>query len=303
MADDYVATHEGGWRNSKHRWQWTQTLTGYCGPIRDMPVDQIGTDDVLAVLTPPWTRAPVTGSRLRGRIEKVLDAARALGHIDRDRANPARWKGHLELLLPKPAKLMRGHHRAMTYADTPAFVQRLRAMTSTAALAMEFLILTATRSGETLGARWEEIDFDKAVFTIPPGRMKTNEAFSVPLSDRALAILRTLEAGRGKNPFVFAGRPQRPLSNMALAMLLRRMKADVTAHGMRTSFRTWCSEVADVEFELAELCLSHRIGSAVSRAYNRTTMTERRRPVMQAWSDYVTGKIADNIIPLRRAAQ
>jgi integrase len=140
------------------------------------------------------------------------------------------------------------------------------------------------------------------VWTISKERMKTNEAFSVPLSDRALAILRTLEATPGDNPFVFAGRPQRPLSNMALAMLLRRMDVDVTAHGMRTSFRTWCSEVAHVEFELAELCLSHRIGSAVSRAYNRTTMTERRRPIMAAWADYVTGKTSDNVVTLKRGA-
>lgn len=301
-ADKYVATHEGGWRNSKHRWQWTQTLTQHCGPIRDMPVDQIGTDDILAVLTPLWAARSVTASRLRGRIERVLNAARALGHIDKDRANPARWKAHLDELLPKPKKLARGHHAAMPYAETPAFVERLRAMNSTAALALEFVILTASRSGETLGARWEEIDFVNAVFTIPPGRMKTNEAFSIPLSDRALAILRTLEATRGENPFVFAGRPQRPLSNMALAMLLRRMDVDVTAHGMRTSFRTWCSEVAHAEFEIAELCLSHRIGSAVSRAYNRTSMLERRRPLMQAWADFVTGKAGADIIPLRRAA-
>ena len=300
MADEYIKTHQGGWRNSKHKWQWSQTLSEYAAPIRDMPCDQIGTDDILAVLTPLWTRAPVTGSRLRGRIEKVLDAARARGHIDRDRANPARWRGHLELLLPKPAKLARGHHRAMTYADTPEFVQRLRTMNSTAALALEFLILTATRSGETLGARWEEIDFHNAVFTVPPGRMKTNEAFSVPLSDRALAILRTLEATRGENPFVFAGRPQRGLSNMACSMLLRRMDVDVTVHGFRTSWRTWASDVALVEFEVAELCLSHRIGSAVSRAYNRTTMTERRRPVMQAWADHCCGKTADNVVDIQR---
>ena len=303
MADDFVATHEGGWRNPKHRWQWTQTLTSYCAPIRDMPVDQISTDDILAVLKPLWTRAPVTGSRLRGRIEKVIDAARALGHIDRDRANPARWRGHLELLLPKPAKLARGHHAAMPYADISAFVQRLRSMQagSTAALAMEFVILTATRSGETLGAQWGEIDFDNAVLAIPPGRMKTNDAFSVPLSDRALDILRALEAERGKNPFVFAGRPQRPLSNMALAMLLRRMGVDVTAHGFRTSFRTWCSDVAHAEFEVAEQCLSHRVGSAVSRAYNRTSMLERRRPIMTAWANYIGGSDASNVVSLRQA--
>jgi integrase len=190
----------------------------------------------------------------------------------------------------------------MPYDQLPEFVQRLRASTSTAALALEFLILTATRSGETLGAQWGEIDFDNAVLTVPPGGMKTNEAFSVPLSDRALAILRTLEAGRSQNPFVFAGRPLRALSNMALAMLLRRMNVEVTAHGMRTSFRTWCSDVAHAEFEVAELCLSHRVGSAVSRAYNRTSMLERRRPLMQSWSDYVTGETADNVIALKRGA-
>jgi integrase len=302
MADDYVATHEGGWRNSKHRWQWTQTLTQHCAPIRYMPVDQIGTDDILTVLKPLWTRAPVTGSRLRGRIERVLNAARARGHIDKDRANPARWKAHLDELLPKPKKLAHGHHAAMPYADAPAFLQRLLASTSTAALALEFLILTATRTGETLGAQWSEISFETATLTVAKERMKTNEAFSIPLSDRALTILRTLEAARGKNPFVFAGRPQRPLSNMALAMLLRRMEINVTTHGFRTSFRTWCSDVAHAEFEIAEMCLSHRVGSAVSRAYNRSSMLERRRPLMQAWADFVTGKSGGNVVPFRAAA-
>ena len=304
MADDFVATHEGGWRNPKHRWQWTQTLTSYCAPIRDMPVDQIGTDDVLAVLKPLWTRAPVTGSRLRGRVEKIIDAARALGHIHRDRANPARWKGHLELLLPKPKKLARGHHKALAYADTPAFVQRLRSVQAgnAAALALEFLILTATRTGETLNATWDEIDFDAATWTVPKERMKINAIFDVPLSDRALDILRALDANRGKNPFVFAGRPQRPLSNMALAMLLRRMGVDFTVHGFRTSWRTWASDIAHVEFEVAEACLSHRVGSDVSRAYNRTSMLERRRPIMQAWSDHVTSKTSANVLPFRAAA-
>jgi integrase len=279
-------------------------LVVHLGTIRDMRVDQIGTDDILAVLKPLWTRAPVTGSRLRGRIERVLNAARALGHIDKDRANPARWKSHLDELLPKPKKLARGHHAAMPYDQLPEFVKRVRSMQagSTAALAMEFVILTATRSGETLGAQWEEVSFDAATLIIPPGRMKTNEAFSVPLSDRALDILRALEAERGRNPFVFAGRPQRPLSNMALAMLLRRMNVDVTAHGFRTSFRTWCSDVAHAEFEVAEQCLSHRVGSAVSRAYNRTSMLERRRPLMQAWADFVTGETGGNVVPFRAAA-
>ncbi len=302
MADDYVATHEGAWRNSKHRWQWTQTLTQHCGPIRDMPVDQIGTADILAVLKPIWAKTPETASRLRGRIESVIDAARALGHILEDKANPARWKGHLDHLLPKRAKLTRGHHKALAFGDIPELVKRLRTVQAGngAALALEFLILTATRTGETLGMQWDEIDLPNAVWTIPPGRMKTGDEFLVPLSDRALDILRTLEAKRGQNPFVFPGRPMRALSNMACAMLLRRLGVDATVHGCRTSFRTWASDVAHAEFEIAELCLSHRIGSAVSRAYNRTTMLERRRPLMCAWADFVTGKTSDNVIALKR---
>ena len=301
-ADQYLETHQADWRSSKHRWQWTQTLTTYAAPIRNMPVDEIKTAHVLTCLKPLWARAPVTASRLRGRIEKVLDAARALGHIDEDKANPARWKGHLDHLLPKRNKLDQdNHHKALPYADVPELVKRLRAASMTA-LALEFLILTATRSGETLGTQWDEIDFLSAVWTIPPGRMKTNEAFDVPLCDRALFILRTLEAARGKSPFVFAGRPQRPLGHMALTMVLRRMDVRVTAHGFRTSFRTWASDVAHAEFEIAELCLSHRVGSAVSRAYNRTSMLERRRPLMQAWADFVIGANPDNVVPLRRGA-
>jgi integrase len=182
-------------------------------------------------------------------------------------------------------------------------VQRLRSVQAgnAAALALEFLILTATRTGETLNATWDEINFDTATWTVPKERMKINAIFDVPLSDRALDILRGLEANRGKNPFVFAGRPQRPLSNMALAMLLRRMGVDFTVHGFRTSFRTWCSDVAHAEFEVAEQCLSHRVGNDVSRSYNRTSMLERRRPIMQAWSDHVTGSDAVNVVPLRAA--
>ena len=161
-----------------------------CDPIRAKSVDQIGTADVLAVLKPLWCRIPETASRFRGRIETVIDAARALGHIPEDKANPARWKGHPDHLLSKPEKLARGHHAALPYADVPEFVKRLRAVQAgnTAALALEFLILTSTRSGETLGAQWDEIDFDTAMWTIPKERMKkTNEEFSVPFSDRALA--------------------------------------------------------------------------------------------------------------------
>jgi integrase len=198
----------------------------------------------------------------------------------------------LDKLLPKPAKLSRGHQKALRFGDVPAFVARLRASGGMAALALEFLILTATRTGETLGAMWREIDLNRAVWTIPPSRMKTGDALSVPLSERAQAILADARRAASKEPgpdgFVFPGViPKRSLSNMALAMLLRRTGVDATAHGFRTSFRTWCSDVAHVPFEVAEACLSHRVGSAVSRAYARSDMLERRRPVMTEWAAFL----------------
>jgi integrase len=238
--------------------------------------------------------------------DAVIEAAQVLGHIAEDKANPARWKGHLDKLLPKPAKLSRGHQKAVPYGDVPAFVERLRSSNGMAALALEFLILTATRTNETLGAQWREIDLDNAIWTIPRDRMKTGDVFSVPLSERALATLddarRTVRKEPTDDSFVFFGaRPRHPLSSMALAMLMRRMGVEATPHGFRTSFRTWASDVAHTPFEVAEAALSHRVGSAVSRAYARSDMLERRRPVMAAWQDYAGGKDAANVVPLKRA--
>jgi integrase len=221
---------------------------------------------VLRVLEPKWRDAPETMSRLRGRIEVVLAAAQVAGWIDPDKPNPARWRGWLDHMLANPKKIGdRGHHAALGYASIPALMARLAGTEGAAAKALRLVILTASRTSEVLGMRFDEVDFDSAVWRVPANRMKTNEVHEVPLSDAAVAILRAQEAQRGENLYVFPGRPMRGLSNMALLMLLRRMGVAVTAHGMRTSFRTWCSEVAHVEFELAELCLSHRIGSAVSR--------------------------------------
>ena len=304
MADQYIAAHEAGWRNPKHRWQWRQTLTTYAAPIRDMPVDQIDAKAVLRVLEPIWNDIPESASRLRGRIEAILAAAQVAGWIDPDKPNPARWKNWLDHMLPKPKKLgVRGHHKALAYADVPALMARLAETSGVAGKALQFLILTATRTGETLGARWDEIDRDAAVWSIPKERMKTGDEFSVPLSDRAVAILAEARQAARKPPtgdsFVFFGViPKRPLSNMALSMLLRRMNVDVTVHGFRTSFRTWCSDVAHAEFEVAEMCLSHRVGNDVSRSYNRTDMLERRRPLMQSWCDFVMGKSDAKVVPL-----
>jgi integrase len=304
IADAYVQTHEATWRNAKHRYQWRQTLADYCGPIRMKPVNEIATADVLAVLKPLWDRAPETASRLRGRIQTVIEAAQALGHIAEDKANPARWKGHLDHLLAPAKKLgVRGHHKAMPYDHLPEFMKRLRASDNMAALALEFLILTATRTSETINATWQEFDLQAAVWSIPPGRMKTNDAFSVPLSERALAILAGARRAARKEPtpdnFVFLGaRPRQPLSSMALAMLMRRMGVDATPHGFRTSFRTWASDVAHTPFEVAEAALSHRIGSAVSRAYARSDMLERRRPLMESWANYVEGEADAKIVAI-----
>jgi integrase len=295
MADLHIETHEGAWRNPKHRRQWVKTLGEYCAPIRDKPVDQIGTSDVLAVLRPIWNDIPESASRLRGRIEVVLDAARALGHIDTDRANCARWKGHLDKLLPKPAKLTRGHHAALPYADLPSFWMKLAEIDTTASRALAFTILTCARTSEVLHATWDEISFGYAIWRVPPQRMKMNEPHDVPLSEQALRLLG--DTGRGKNPFIFAGRPHQPLSTMAMAMLLRRMGVDATVHGFRSAARSWMADQG-VAFELAEACLAHATGGVVA-AYQRSPMVERRRPTMQAWSDFVCGKDDAKVVPLK----
>ena len=281
-VDEFLATHEGGFRNEKHKAQWRMTLTRYCEPIRDTPVDAIDTEAVLSVLQPLWTRAPETASRLRGRIEAVLDAARARGFINRNEANPARWRGHLDKLLPKRATLTRGHHAAMPYAEVPAFVASLRQRPATAARALEFCILTATRSGEALAARWDEFDLDAKIWTVPPARTKTAREHRIPLSDRALAIVREMEAGR-TGDYVFPGqRPARPLSGMAFEMLLRRIGSPYTAHGFRSSFRDWAGNETTFPRELAEHSLAHVIGDKAEQAYRRSDALARRRELMDA---------------------
>jgi integrase len=291
MADLYIETHESSWRNPKHRSQWISSLRHYCGPIRNIPVDRIDTQAVLGCLKPIWTKKPETASRVRGRIEIVLNAARALGHTPLDKMNPAAWRGHLDQLLPKRPSLPRGHHAALDYREVAAFVARLREMGGLSALALEFLILTCTRTNETMGARWQEVDEAAATWTIPAGRAKIGKEHVVPLSDRAIAVLQEARRQAKRAPdaesFIFPGqRPRRPLSNMTFLMLLRRMNIEVTAHGFRSSARTWMGE-RGVEFEVAEACLGHTVGSAVVQADMRSSLIERRRPVLQAWADFI----------------
>jgi integrase len=301
-ADDFLAAHVGGWRNDKHKAQWAMTLTRYCEAIRSTPVDAIDTEAVLSVLKPLWTRAPETASRLRGRIEQILDAAKARGFIGRNEANPARWRGHLDKLLPKRAKLTRGHHAAMPYGEVPAFVASLRERPTTAARALEFCILTAARSGEALAARWNEIDFDGKIWTVPPARTKAAREHRVPLSDRALAILREMEAGR-TGDYVFPGqRPGRSLSGMAFEMLLRRIGSPYTAHGFRSSFRDWAGNETHFPRELAEHALAHVIGDKAEQAYRRSDALARRRELMDAWARHCEGGAGHNVFAFKRPA-
>jgi integrase len=278
IADELLQSKQAEWRNEKHRAQWKMTLETYAAPLRSQRVDEIGTEAVLAVLQPLWKAKPETASRLRGRIETVLDAARAKGHIARNEANPARWRGHLDKLLPKRQKLTRGHHAAMAYEAVPEFVAQLRERNATAAFALEFCILTAARSGEVYGARWSEIDFDKKVWTVPATRMKAAREHRIPLSDRALTILKNLlETKTGE--FVFAGQKiGKPLSGSAMEMLLRRMNAgDVTTHGFRSSFRDWAGNETGFPREIAEAALAHVAGDATEQAYRRSDALEKER--------------------------
>jgi integrase len=303
MADLYIDTHEASWRNPKHRQQWSSTLRDYCAPIRSVPVDQIDTQAILGCLRPIWTLKPETASRVRGRIETILNAARALGFTDENRANPARWRGHLDQLLPKQPALSRGNHAALPYGEVPAFMARLKDAPGAAAKALAFLILTAARSGEILGVRWDELDEAGAVWTVPAHRMKAGKAHRVPLSVPALAILAEMRAARrNDHPFVFPGqRPRKPLSNMALEMTMRRLGAgEFTPHGMRSGFRDWATEVERVEYATAERCLAHAVGSDAALAYDRSDRLELRRPVMTRWAQFVLPPPSDNVIELRR---
>ena len=299
-ADALLAAKESEWRNDKHRAQWRMTLTEYAAPLAKMPVAEVDTEAVLLVLQPLWQKMPETASRLRGRIEKVLDAARAKGAIPRDRINPATWRGHLEHLLPKRSKLTRGHHAALPYADLPAFVAKLREREAVAARALEFTILTAARSGETMGACWSEIDLESKTWTVPAERMKAGRPHRVPLPERAIAILEEMAAVR-TGELVFPGqRAGRPLSNMALEMILRRMGADgVTVHGFRSAFRDWAGDRTSYQREVIEAALAHVIGDRAEQAYRRSDALEKRRELMQAWAAYCEPDKPANVIALR----
>jgi integrase len=255
------------------------------------------------VLEPIWTEKPETASRVRGRIEAILDWATARGY--RQGENPARWRGHIENLLPKKSKVRRvEHHAALPYPETAAFMVELRQQDGVAARALEFAILTAARTGEVIGGRWDEIDFAERLWTVPAERMKAGKEHRVPLSDAAMTILQTLRETR-EGDFIFPGsRGGRPISNMAMLMLLRRMgRSDLTAHGFRSSFRDWAAECTTFPAEVAEMALAHVVGDKVEAAYRRGDLFQKRREIMDAWSkSCATPPTGGRVVPLLRQA-
>ncbi|MBO6539866.1 MAG: integrase arm-type DNA-binding domain-containing protein [Rhizobiaceae bacterium] len=291
VADSFIDTMAPQFENEKHLAQWRMTLgDAYCKSLRPRPIGDVGTDDILTVLRPVWGKKPETASRIRGRIERVLDHARAKGL--RDGENPARWRGHLAHILPPRKKLTRGHHAALPYVELPEFMETLREAPGVAARALELTILCATRTSETLNATWPEIDLERAVWTVPPERTKARREHRIPLSAPVVDLLRPLKIEARAHDWVFPGqKPGRPLSNMALAKVLARLgRSDVTVHGFRSSFRDWSAEETDHPREIAEAALAHVVGDATERAYRRGDALEKRRLLMSEWAEYLSKK-------------
>lgn len=286
-AERYIKSHAAGWKNPKHKAQWSATLETYAYPVfGNLAVADVDTGLVLKALEPIWATKPETASRVRGRIELILNWAKVRGY--REGENPARWRGHLDQTLPAPRKVRKvEHHAALSYAEMPSFMIKLRKREAVAARALEFAILTAARTGEVLGATWDEIDLDAKVWTVPAERMKGMQEHRVPLSEQAVELLNELARVEG-NGHVFPGsRDKRPLSNMALLMMLRRMdRDDLTAHGFRSTFRDWAAESTGYPNEVVEKALAHVVPSATEAAYRRGDMLERRRPLMDEWATY-----------------
>lgn len=293
-AKKYIAAHEGGWSNAKHIWQWTNSLEKHAKGILDVPVDKITPQDVAEALKASWTQFAETAGRVRGRIENVLDAAKAEGHIQSPWENPAKWKGNLQFLLPKRKRLVTGHHAAIPYEDMPEFFEALQKREAPTARALELTVLCATRTSETLLARWREVDLDRHIWTIPAERMKMRIEHRIPLSHAAVAVLRVVAEGKACKPddYIFPGqKPHSPLSQMAMPLLMRRMNlGQFTVHGMRSSFRDYMGDETDHAETVIEHALAHQVGSSVTRAYRRKDAFEKRKAVMADWADYLQGQ-------------
>jgi integrase len=310
-AEAYIESRRKGWRNPKHASQWSRTLETYAYPhFGSLPVQGVDVGLIMKAIEPIWTTKTETASRVRGRIEAVLDWAKTRSY--RAGENPARWRGHLENLLPARGKVRRvRHHPAVPYADVRAFVAKLRKQDGTAAPALEFLILAAARSGEARCARWSEIDIDRAVWTVPAGRIKGEKEHRVPLAAPALGVLKRMGARLSpRKPApdepVFPGaRAGRPLSDMTLGALLRRMgHGTITTHGFRSTFRDWAAEQTNFPREVAEMALAHVVEDKVEGAYRRGDLFEKRRRLMEAWARYCgTVQKAGKVVPIRAAGE
>lgn len=297
FAETVIADLEPGWKSPKAGSQWRASLKQHAAALKEMPISEVDDAAVLGVLKPIWLAIPETATRVRSRIERVLDVAKIKGL--RTGENPARWRGHMQLLLARQARV-RGHHAALRYEDVPAFMERLRGRSATAARALEFAILSATRTTEVLEATWAEIEGD--VWAIPAERMKASKPHRVPITDRMQVLLEEMRPLRAAGDFIFPGDQRiEPLSRMAMLMLLRRMDVDVTVHGFRSAFRDWAGDCTPHPRDVIEEALAHAVGGAVERAYRRRDALEKRRALMTAWSTYCTTPPAANILQFKQA--
>jgi integrase len=304
-AEAYIKAHQPGWRNTKHGAQWSATLGTYAYPVfGELPVAAVDVGLVMKAVEPIWSTKPETASRVRGRIESVLDWATAREY--RAGENPARWRGHLENLLPKKTKVHAvEHHAALPYVEVASFLVELRKLETVAARALEFAILTAARTGEVLGARWDEINMADRLWTIPAARMKAGKEHRVPLSDAALAILEKMAEQRSGDYVFPGGVAGRPRSNVAMFKVLRRMKRDdLTVHGFRSTFRDWAAERTGFPQEVAEMALAHAVADKVEAAYRRGDLFEKRRQLADAWARFCAQPATagdNNVRPIRAA--
>ncbi|MBD8825777.1 tyrosine-type recombinase/integrase [Pseudomonas sp. CFBP 13602] len=294
VAEDYIAAHKAGWKNAKHSQQWLNTLTTYAFPvIGDTPTEKVTTEEILRILTPIWQTKPETASRVRNRMEMVLDAAKA--RCLRDGENPARWRGHLDKLLPPRSKVKAVvHHPALPWRELPGFISRIKVRDEPSYKAMLLTILTACRTNECLAATWDEIDLKNAVWKIPAHRMKAGKEHRIPLSQRACDVLRSLIRIKD-NPYVFPSTQKgKHLSNMAMLMGLRYLgRGDLTIHGFRSTFRDWSAEATSYPREVCEQALAHNRQDKAEAAYFRTDLFEKRRAMMEEWAEYGCSVKAD----------
>ena len=299
-AHEYITKKRHGWRNAKHAEQWENTLEAYAKPIMALPVQAIDVGHVLGILEAIWNTKRETAVRLRGRIEKILDYAKARAYRSSD--NPARWRGNLGEMLPEDKRRQRiKHHAALPYGQAAAFTKDLRAQEGTAARALEHTILNLSRTGETIAAEWTELDLDAAIWTIPAARMKGHREHRVPLSRAAVELLRALPR---LGEYVFPGRGgKKPLSNMAMLQLLERMgRGNLTTHGFRSTFRDWAAERTNFPNHVLEMALAHAISDDTEAAYRRGDLFEKRRRLMDVWANYLNSAEAGKVTPIRKAA-